>query len=108
MYAWQLFVHPCARYVKYEEIGFLFLSCNGSPPSLSPILPLSPLSLTVAQMESILSEFTDTHPSINKQIYSTYHAHVTNLSRRFFHLLLRYTISITMYCGSFKQYDIDN
>ena len=78
------------------------------PPSLSPILPLSPLSLTVAQMESILSQFTDTHPSINKQIYSTYHAHVTNLSRRFFHLLLRYTISITMYCSSFKQYDIDN
>ena len=41
-------------------------------------------------MESILAEFTNTHPSINKQIYNTYHAHVTNLSRRFFHLLLRY------------------
>jgi hypothetical protein len=52
---------------------------------------INSLSLSlVAQMESTLSEFTDTAPSINKQIYNTYHAHVTNLSRRFFHLLLRY------------------
>ena len=112
MCAWHLHVHTCVCHVKYEEIGFLFLSCNGSsfPPPLSLQSSLQPrpsLSLTVAQMESILSEFTDTHPSINKQIYSTYHAHVTNLSRRFFHLLLRYTISITMYCSSSKQYDID-
>ena len=62
----------------------------------SYIMILSHLSLSlsllynVAQMESTLSEFSDTVPSINKQIYNTYHAHVTNLSRRFFHLLLRY------------------
>ena len=58
---------------------------------------VSPRLLHVAQMESILSEFTDTLPSINKQIYSTYLAHVTNLSRRFFHLLLRYCQYMYMY-----------
>ena len=49
----------------------------------------------VAQMESILAEFTDTLPSINKQIYNTYRTHVINLSRRFFHLLLRYMYVLT-------------
>ena len=48
-------------------------------------------SALTAQMESTLAEFTDTHTTISKQIYITYNTHVTNLSRRFFHLLLRYS-----------------
>ena len=48
------------------------------------------LCILVALMKSTLAEFTDSQPSISKQIYSTYLSHITNLSRRFFHLLLRW------------------